>query len=86
MARPGGQPEGRCLFRRLHGLGAHGIRIYEENRQRWLELHLEVDDSLLPYLSPLGWEHINLTDHCIWRQSRKLAQGKFRPLRSLTDP
>jgi divalent metal cation (Fe/Co/Zn/Cd) transporter len=30
-----------------HGLGAHGIRIYEENRQRWLELHLEVNDSLL---------------------------------------
>jgi cation diffusion facilitator family transporter len=29
-----------------HGLGAHGIRIYEENRQRWLELHLEVSDSL----------------------------------------
>ncbi len=30
-----------------HGLGAHGIRIYEENQERWLELHLEVSDSLL---------------------------------------
>ena len=29
------------------GLGAHGIRIYEENRQRWLELHLEVNESLV---------------------------------------
>ena len=28
-------------------MGAHGIRIYEENRQRWLELHLEVSESLL---------------------------------------
>lgn len=30
-----------------HGLGAHGIRIYEQPNGRWLELHLEVSDSLL---------------------------------------
>jgi len=30
----------------LHGLAAHAIRIYEEERTRSLELHLEVDDSL----------------------------------------
>jgi cation diffusion facilitator family transporter len=35
------------LLAARHGLGAHGIRIYEENRQRWLELHLEVNESLL---------------------------------------
>ena len=35
------------LLAARHGLGAHGIRIYEENRQRWLELHLEVSDALL---------------------------------------
>ena len=35
------------LLAARHGLGAHGIRIYEENRQRWLELHLEVKESLL---------------------------------------
>jgi cation diffusion facilitator family transporter len=35
------------LMASRHGLGAHGIRIYEENRQRWLELHLEVSESLL---------------------------------------
>ncbi len=29
-----------------HGLGAHGIRIYEQDRQQRLELHLEVNDSL----------------------------------------
>ncbi len=34
------------LLAARHGLGAHGIRIYEEDRQRWLELHLEVSDSL----------------------------------------
>lgn len=35
------------LLAARHGLGAHGVRIYEENRQRWLELHLEVSDRLL---------------------------------------
>jgi len=35
------------LLAARHGLGAHGVRIYEENRRRWLELHLEVNDSLL---------------------------------------
>ncbi|WP_306532635.1 Tn3 family transposase [Geobacter sp.] len=41
-----------------------------------------VDDSLLMHLSPLGWEHINLTGDYIWRQSRLVEEGKFRPLRS----
>ncbi len=35
------------LLAARHGLGAHGIRIYEENRERWLELHLEVNESLV---------------------------------------
>ncbi len=42
-----------------------------------------VNEALLQYLSPLGWEHINLTGDYIWRQRRTLAQGKFRPLRPL---
>ena len=29
-----------------HGLGAHGIRIYEEHDRRSIELHLEVSESL----------------------------------------
>jgi len=35
------------LLAARHGLGAHGVRIYEENKERWLELHLEVGDNLL---------------------------------------
>ena len=42
-----------------------------------------VDDALLPYLSPLGWEHINLTGDYLWRSSAKVGAGKFRPLRPL---
>ncbi len=40
-----------------------------------------IDERLLPHLSPLGWEHINLTGDYIWRQSKQVEQGKFRPLR-----
>ncbi|KGK92128.1 hypothetical protein OX88_27100 [Pseudomonas coronafaciens pv. porri] len=42
--------------------------------------------DLYQYLSPLGWEHVNLTGDYVWRQSRKLEDGKFRPLRQLGKP
>ncbi|KJN53612.1 Tn3 family transposase [Enterobacter hormaechei] len=42
-----------------------------------------VDGTLLQYLSPLGWEHINLTGDYLWRSSAKIGAGKFRPLRPL---
>lgn len=40
-----------------------------------------IDLALLPHVSPLGWEHINLTGDYIWRQNRLVEQGEFRPLR-----
>ncbi|KJI22260.1 hypothetical protein UO84_23955, partial [Enterobacter hormaechei] len=42
-----------------------------------------VDDGRVRYLSPLGWEHINLTGGYLWRSSAKIGAGKFRPLRPL---
>ncbi|MGB4948676.1 MAG: Tn3 family transposase [Candidatus Competibacter denitrificans] len=41
-----------------------------------------VDETLLPHLSPLGWEHINLTGDYIWPQSHPVKQRQFRPLRT----
>ncbi len=41
----------------------------------------EIDEKLLPHLSPLGWEHINLTGDYIWQQNNIVEQGKYRPLR-----
>ena len=40
-----------------------------------------VDDTLLQYLSPLGWEHINLTGDYLWCSNAKIGSGKLRPLR-----
>ncbi len=57
------------LERVVHGLRAKG--------------HV-VDEELLQYLSPLGWEHINLTGDYLWRSSAKIGSGKFRPLRPLS--
>lgn len=36
--------------------------------------------DMLQYLSPLGWEHINLTGDYVWRQNRKSDNRQFRPL------
>jgi hypothetical protein len=44
---------------------------------------VEIDEKLLPHLSPLGWEHINLTGDYIWRQNELVENGKLRPLRAL---
>ena len=41
------------------------------------------DSHLLQYLSPLGWEHINLTGDYVWRSGKRQGKGKFRPLRPL---
>jgi TnpA family transposase len=34
-----------------------------------------LDDTLLQYLSPLGWEHINLTGDYLWRSSARSVRG-----------
>jgi hypothetical protein len=66
------------------------------NAKRWNTAYLERaattlrnnsllhDDALQSFLSPLGWEHINLTGDYLWRHSSKVGAEKFRPLRSAT--
>lgn len=45
----------------------------------------DIDENLLPHISPLGWEHINLTGDYTWQQDKLVEQGKFRPLRMHGD-
>lgn len=59
------------LERAIHALKEHGRKV---------------DDKLLRNLSPLGWEHINLTGDYIWKQSKKTDRGKFRILRPIQNP
>jgi hypothetical protein len=58
--------------------------VYLERATAALKGHGQpVDAELRQYLSPLGWEHINLTGDYVWRSSAKVGAGKFRPLRPL---
>jgi hypothetical protein len=45
-----------------------------------------VDDALLQQLSPLGWEHINLTGDHVWHRNRGRKTDSFRPLRAFSQP
>jgi TnpA family transposase len=40
-----------------------------------------VDEESLQHLSPLGWEHINLTGDYVWPNAMAIAKRKLRPLR-----
>src|SRR5260370_15790809 len=52
--------------------------VYLERATNSLRGHGQlVDDTLLQCLSPLGWEHINLTGDYLWRNSAKVGAGKF---------
>jgi hypothetical protein len=56
--------------------------VYLERAIRSMKEHgQQVDEELLQHLSPLGWEHINLTGDYHWQPGRKMAKGKYRPLR-----
>ena len=58
--------------------------VYLERATNALRNHeLPMDEALFQYLSPLGWEHINLTGSYHWRGSTKVGTWKFRPLRLL---
>ncbi len=46
----------------------------------------DFDHTLIQHLSPLGWEHINLTGDYVWNSSKELKKGFFRPLRPLSNP
>jgi TnpA family transposase len=60
--------------------------VYLERATNALREHgVAVDDGLLQYLSPLGWEHINLTGDYVWRGGVKLGKGRFRPLRPFSS-
>lgn len=44
---------------------------------------IPINDQLVSHLSPLGWEHINLSGDYVWRNNLKLGSGKYRSLRTV---
>jgi TnpA family transposase len=60
--------------------------VYLERAIRALQERGEAsDETLLQHLSPLAWEHINLTGDYSWRQSRALKKSGYRPLRPFPE-
>ena len=57
-----------------HGVSERATRGLVGPASRWTA-------SCCNSLSPLGWEHINLTGDYVWQQSRRLEDGEVRPLR-----
>ncbi len=47
----------------------------------------DVPDALLAHLSPLGWEHVNLTGDYVWGTTNRMSENNdgMRPLRPIPD-
>lgn len=54
--------------------------VYLEKAIQALKSKQAINDSLLEHLSPLGWEHINLTGDYVWKQ-KPIGKDNFRSLR-----
>lgn len=46
----------------------------------------EIGETLLPYLAPIGWMHINQTGDYFWKRGRKATNGRFRLFRPIRTP
>lgn len=42
---------------------------------------MTIDEALIPQLSPLGWDHINLTGDYVWSDALVLDADGCMPLR-----
>jgi TnpA family transposase len=76
---------------------ASGLNLVTAAITLWNTVYLEravealgkthtIDPALLQHVSPLGWEHINLTGDYTWTTNKRVALGGFRPLRTPRAP
>ena len=60
--------------------------VYLERATEQMAKSRQFDPALFQHVSPLGWEHINLTGDYTWHTNKRVAKGAFRPLRSPRNP
>ena len=58
---------------------------YLERAVNSLQRQQPVDTSLLNHISPLGWEHVNLTGDYLWDAPAIPDPGEYRALRTSFD-
>jgi hypothetical protein len=78
----------RAVF--LHRLGEIRDQTYKNQQHRAiaaLRTVEDVPDHLLAHLSPLGWEHVNLTGDYIWNSAANATvnHGGLKPLRPIPE-
>ena len=56
-------------------------RVYLRRATSLLETSHPFVSSLLQHVSPLGWEHVNLTGDYTLHSNKRVAKGGFRPIR-----
>jgi Tn3 transposase DDE domain len=57
--------------------------VYLENAVNWLKSQgVIIPDDYLQHLSPMGWEHINLTGDYVWNLKSESSLDNLRPLRT----
>src|ERR1700729_4361640 len=59
-------------------------RILRESGYTLRQAAVDVPDELLAHLSPLGWEHVNLTGDYVWGGQHSMSEntGGLRALRT----
>jgi len=55
--------------------------VYLQRAAELLAKSREFEPALLQHVSPLGWEHVNLTGDYTWHTNKRVAKGGYRPLR-----
>jgi TnpA family transposase len=55
--------------------------VYLQRAAETLAKSRDFDSILLQHVSPLGWEHVNLTGDYTWHTNKRVAKGGYRPLR-----
>ena len=56
--------------------------VYLERATEQMAKSWQFEPALLQHVSPLGWEHINLTGDYTWHSDKRVVRGGFRPLRN----
>jgi TnpA family transposase len=56
--------------------------VYLERATEQMANLRQLDPALLLHVSPLSWEHINLTGDYTWHTNKRVAKGGYRPLRN----
>ena len=85
LDRRTGEAQNLAISKVMPGATRPGASIFL-NYSALRERGCVIDQQLLAHLSPLTWEHINLTGDYHWRRDGGLRNRKLRPLRSQPIP